>query len=80
MGREVPKGGCFMGCLGWSRLLAGPVDPWTADPMLEQILLAELVTHSSETLWKGPTLDQFIKSCSQWETLMLEKFRENCLT
>ena len=37
-------------------------------------LLAGLVTS-----WEGPTLEQFMKSCSPWEGLMLEKFVENCL-
>ena len=31
------------------------------------------------TLWKGPTLGQFMKNCSLWEGLMLEKFKEDCL-
>ena len=31
------------------------------------------------TLWKGPTLEQFVKNCSPWEGLMLEKFVEDCL-
>jgi len=33
----MPEGGCEppeSPC--WSRLLAGPVDPWREDPMLEQ--------------------------------------------
>jgi len=31
------------------------------------------------TLWKGPTLEQFVKNCSPWEGPVLEKFVENCL-
>ena len=31
------------------------------------------------TLWKGPTLEQFVKNCSPWEGLMLEKFVKDCL-
>jgi len=31
------------------------------------------------TSLKGSTLGQFVKSCSPWEGLMLEKFVENCL-
>ncbi|GAB0179307.1 hypothetical protein GRJ2_000396000 [Grus japonensis] len=34
---DVPEEGCNpMGSPHWSRLLAGPVDPWREDPMLEQ--------------------------------------------
>jgi len=33
----------------------------------------------SSPFMKGPTLGQFVKSCSPWEGLMLEKFVENCL-
>ncbi|GAB0208605.1 hypothetical protein GRJ2_003326200 [Grus japonensis] len=34
---DAPKGGCDpMGSLCWSRLLAGPVDPWREEPTLEQ--------------------------------------------
>ena len=34
---DEPKGGCEpVGSLRWSRLLAGPVDPWREEPMLEQ--------------------------------------------
>jgi len=36
----------------WSRLLAGPVDPWREDPTLEQICCQELY------LCEGPTLEQ----------------------
>lgn len=32
-----------------------------------------------ENLWKGPTLQQFLKNCNLWEGLMLEKFAGNCL-
>jgi len=40
----MPKGGCGpMESPRWSRLLAGPVDPWREEPTLEG-LLAGLVT------------------------------------
>jgi len=35
---DVPKGGCDpMRSLCWSTLLAGPVDSWREEPMLEQV-------------------------------------------
>jgi len=35
---DVPEGGCDpVGSLGWSRLWAGPLDPWREEPTLEQI-------------------------------------------
>ncbi|GAB0207876.1 hypothetical protein GRJ2_003253300 [Grus japonensis] len=35
---DAPKGGCDpVGSLCWSKLLAGPVDPWREEPMLEQL-------------------------------------------
>ncbi|GAB0203971.1 AN1-type zinc finger protein 5-like [Grus japonensis] len=35
---EAPEGGCDpMGSLCWSKLLAGPVDPWREEPMPEQV-------------------------------------------
>ncbi|KAK4823683.1 hypothetical protein QYF61_005654 [Mycteria americana] len=73
----------------WSRLLAGPVDPWreeptwtrfggrtcdpVGDPRWSSLFLKDC------TPWKGPTLEHFVKNCSLWEGLMLEKFVENCL-
>ncbi|GAB0185838.1 AN1-type zinc finger protein 5-like [Grus japonensis] len=40
---EVPEGGCDpMGSLHWSRLLAGPMDPWKEVPMLEQVYWQDL--------------------------------------
>lgn len=52
----------------WSRLLAGPVTLWGTQAAPE-----------GQTLWKGPTLEQFVKNCSLRERLMLEKFVESCL-
>jgi len=35
---DAPEGGCDpMGSPRWSRLLAGPVDPWREEPRLEQV-------------------------------------------
>jgi len=31
------------------------------------------------TLWRGPTLGQFVQSCSPWEGPTLQTFVENCL-
>jgi len=31
------------------------------------------------TLWEGLTLEKFVKNCSLWEGPMLQKFMENCL-
>ncbi|GAB0185600.1 AN1-type zinc finger protein 5-like [Grus japonensis] len=40
---EVPQGGCDpMGSPHWSELLAGPVDPWRQEPMLEQVCWQDL--------------------------------------
>ncbi|GAB0181741.1 AN1-type zinc finger protein 5-like [Grus japonensis] len=34
---DALKGGCDpIGSLCWSKVLAGPVDPWREEPMLEQ--------------------------------------------
>jgi len=34
----MPEGGCDpVESMHWSRLLAEPVDPWTEEPMLEQV-------------------------------------------
>ncbi|GAB0204055.1 AN1-type zinc finger protein 5-like [Grus japonensis] len=68
---ETPEGGCDpVGSPCWSKFLAGPVDPWREEPILEQVC------------WQnrgGPTLEQFVKNCSPWEGLTLEKFVEDCL-
>ncbi|GAB0209971.1 AN1-type zinc finger protein 5-like [Grus japonensis] len=38
---DVPEGGCDpVGSPCWSKLLAGPVDPWREEPTLEQVALA----------------------------------------
>jgi len=35
---DAPEGGCdLVESLCWSSLLAGPVDPWREEPMLEQV-------------------------------------------
>ncbi|GAB0208580.1 AN1-type zinc finger protein 5-like [Grus japonensis] len=40
---EAPEGGCGpVGSPHWSKLLAGPVDPWREDPMLEQVCWQDL--------------------------------------
>ncbi|GAB0210325.1 AN1-type zinc finger protein 5-like [Grus japonensis] len=40
---DVPEGGCDpMGSLHWSRLLAGPVDPWREEPTPEQVFWQDL--------------------------------------
>ncbi|GAB0203794.1 hypothetical protein GRJ2_002845000 [Grus japonensis] len=40
---DSPEGGCNpMGTLHWSRLLAGPVDPWREEPTPEQICWQDL--------------------------------------
>ncbi|GAB0209637.1 EH domain-containing protein 4 [Grus japonensis] len=71
---EAPEGGCDpMGSLHWSKLLAGPVDPWREELMLEQVCWQDLGPHG------GPMLEQFMKNCSLWEGLMLEKFMKDCL-
>ena len=39
----APKGGCDpVGSPRWSRLLAGPVDPWREEPTLEQVCCQDL--------------------------------------
>ena len=66
-----------MGSLCWSRLLAGPVDPWkrspwwnrfagrtrdpTGDPRWSSLFLKDC------SPWKGPMLEQFVKDCLPWE-------------
>ncbi|GAB0179705.1 zinc finger and BTB domain-containing protein 5 [Grus japonensis] len=50
---DAPKGGCDpVGSPRWSRLLAGPVDPWTEEPTPEQVCWQDLGPHG------GPTLEQ----------------------
>ena len=40
---DAPEGGCDpMGSPRWSRLLAGPVDPWREEPMLKQVCWQDL--------------------------------------
>ncbi|GAB0209272.1 EH domain-containing protein 4 [Grus japonensis] len=47
---ETPEGGCDpVGSLCWSKLLAGPVDPWREEPMPEQL---------NEDFKFGPRSDQ----------------------
>jgi len=52
----------------WSRFSGRACDP-VGDPHWREGL------HPVE----GPTLGQFVKSCSLWEGFTLEKFMENCL-
>ena len=40
---ETPEGGCDpMGSPHWSKLLAGPVDPWREEPTPEQVCWQDL--------------------------------------
>ncbi|GAB0204451.1 AN1-type zinc finger protein 5-like [Grus japonensis] len=40
---EAPEGGCDpLGSPCWSKLLAGPVDPWREEPTLEQVCWQDL--------------------------------------
>ncbi|GAB0203952.1 AN1-type zinc finger protein 5-like [Grus japonensis] len=40
---EAPEGGCDpVGSPCWSRLLAGPVDPWREEPTLKQVCWQDL--------------------------------------
>ena len=79
-----------MGSPHWSRLLAGPVDPWrersprwsrfagrTCDSVGDPRWSSLFLKDC--TPWKGPMLEQFMKNCSPWEGLTLEKFVEDCL-
>ena len=44
------------------------------DPCWSSLLLKDC------TLWKGPTLEQFVENCcSLWEGLTLEKLVEDCV-
>ncbi|GAB0206729.1 zinc finger and BTB domain-containing protein 5 [Grus japonensis] len=87
---ETPEGHCDpVGSPRWSRLLAGPVDPWRDEPSWSRFAGRSCdpvgnpcwssVVLKVCTLWKRPTLEQFMKNCSLWEGLMLEKFVEDCL-
>ncbi|GAB0208304.1 mitochondrial enolase superfamily member 1 [Grus japonensis] len=50
---EAPEGGCEpVGSPCWSKLLAGPVDPWREEPTPEQVCWQDLGPHG------GPTLEQ----------------------
>ena len=87
----MPEGRCDpVGSLCWSRLLAGPVDPWrersprwsrfagrTCDPAGDPRWSRLFLKDC--TSWKGPTLEQFVKNCSLWEGLTVEKFMDDCL-
>ncbi|KAK4826947.1 hypothetical protein QYF61_012796, partial [Mycteria americana] len=88
---DAPEGGCdLMESLCWSKLLAGPMDPWrerspcwsrfagrTCDPVGDPRWSSLCLKDC--TLCKGSMLEQFVKNCSPWEGLMLEKFMEDCL-
>ncbi|GAB0209950.1 EH domain-containing protein 4 [Grus japonensis] len=40
---EAPEGGCDpVGSPCWSKLLAGPVDPWREEPTLQQVFWQDL--------------------------------------
>ncbi|GAB0208202.1 AN1-type zinc finger protein 5-like [Grus japonensis] len=70
---ETPEGGCDpVGSPRWSRFAGRTCDP-VGDPCWRSLVLKVC------TLWKRPTLEQFVKNCSPWEGLMLEKFVEDCL-
>lgn len=86
----MTEGGCDpVGTPQWISLLAGPVEieeltskqvPWQnfspcGRPTLQQSVPEGLACHG-----KGPTLDQFMKSCTLWERLVLEKFMENIIS
>ncbi|TRZ19277.1 hypothetical protein HGM15179_007833 [Zosterops borbonicus] len=71
--RWMPKGGCesgeaHSGESSWQDLwLSGEMSPsWSS------LLLKDC------TLWKRPTLEQYVKKCSPWEVTTLEKFAEDC--
>ena len=77
-----------MGSPRWSRVLAGPVDPWrerspgwsrfagrACDPAGDPRWSSLLLKDCAP--WKGPMLEQVMKNCSLWEGLTLEKFVEN---
>lgn len=69
-----PEGGCgLVGSPSWSRLLAGPVDPCTEEPLLEEVCWQDLWPRG------GLKLEQFAKNCSPWDGFMLEKFMADYL-
>ena len=74
-----------MGSPRWSRLLAGPADPWpcgersprwsrfagrACDPMGDPRWSSLFLKDC--TPWMGPMLEQFVKNCSPWEGLVGE--------
>ena len=85
---DASKGGCDpMGSLCWSRLLAGPVNPWRQEPTLKRFA-GRTCDPAGDPRWsslllkdctpcKGPMLEQFMKNCSLWEGLTLEKLMED---
>ncbi|GAB0179861.1 hypothetical protein GRJ2_000451400 [Grus japonensis] len=69
---DVLERGCDpVGSPRWSRFAGRTCDPM-GDPRWSSLVLKVC------TLWKGPTLEQFV-NCSPWEGLTLEKFVEDCL-
>lgn len=54
----------------WSRSAGRTFDP-TVDPCFSSLFFKDCI------LWKGPMLE-FVKTCSSWEGLILEKFMEDC--
>ncbi|GAB0190182.1 AN1-type zinc finger protein 5-like [Grus japonensis] len=55
---DAPKGGCDpVGSLHWSRFAGRTCAPM-GDPCWSSLVLKNC------TLWKGPTLEQFMKNCS----------------
>ena len=56
----------------WSSFSGRTCDP-LEDSRWSNVLLKDC------TLWKGPTLEQFVKNCSPWEGATPEKFMEDCL-
>ena len=89
----MPEGRCDpVGSPWWSRLLAGPADPWprgernprcsrfagrTCDPAGDPCWSSLFLKDC--TPWMGPMLEQFVKSCSPWEGLRLEKSVKDCV-
>lgn len=53
----------------WAGLMAGPMTPW-------RIYIGAVCCWRTVPLGKGPMLEQFVKNCSPWEGLTLEKFVE----
>jgi len=56
----------------WSRFAGRTCDPM-GDPHWSSLFLKDC------TLWKGPTLEQFMTNCNLREGPMLEMFVEDCL-